>query len=137
MKSRRMLRLARAAMAGRRGMSLVEVMVVIAIILTLMAVLMFGVFTMFGQAQQDTTVVMMGRVDQQIQIYQLRKKKVPSSIDEVFTDGDPPLDAWGNPFQLVTPGPGDMDYDIISLGADGSEGGDGDNADLKWSESKP
>ncbi len=130
------LEAARHTLRSRRGMSLVEVMVVIAIILTLMSVLAFGVFQVFGQAQQDTTILTMGKVDQRIQIYMLRKKKVPGDLGEVFSGEEPPLDAWNNEFRLVSPGPGNMKYDIISLGADGAEGGAGDNADLKWSENK-
>jgi type II secretory pathway pseudopilin PulG len=66
----------------------------------------------------------------------LRKKKAPTSLEDVFGNEDPPLDAWGNEFRLVTPGPGDLKFDLVSLGADGSEGGAGENEDLKWSENK-
>jgi len=45
-----------------------------------------------------------------------------------------PVDSWGNEFRYVSPGPGGHDFDIISLGADGNEGGSGNDADLKWSE---
>ena len=45
-----------------------------------------------------------------------------------------PVDSWGNEFRYVSPGPGGHDFDIMSLGADGNEGGSGNDADLKWSE---
>jgi general secretion pathway protein G len=130
------LETARAALGARRGMSLVEVMVVIAIILTLMSVLAFGVFQVFGDAQVQTTILTMGKVDQRIAIHMLRKKNVPGDLSEVFSSEEPPVDSWGNELRLVSPGPGNMKYDLISLGADGSEGGSGNNADIKWSESK-
>ena len=41
-----------------------------------------------------------------------------------------PLDPWGNPYIYVSPG-SHGDFDIISLGAGGLEGGDGINADIK------
>lgn len=40
-----------------------------------------------------------------------------------------PLDPWNNPYVYVSPGL-HGDYDILSYGADGKEGGDGKNADI-------
>lgn len=122
---------------GRRGMSLIEVMVVIAIILTVTGVLSYGIMSAFQDSQVQTTQLSMSKVNDRVQIYLLRKKKLPSGGDvlrEAYGSEDPPTDSWGNPFQLVVPGPNGMDYDIISLGADGQEGGTGANADIKWSE---
>jgi len=123
---------------SRKGMSLVEVMVVIAIILTLMSVIGVGVMSVFNNSKVDTTILTMGKVNQRVQIYMLRKKAPPSTSDglnSVYTDGEQlPKDSWGNEFKYVSPGPGGHDFDIISLGADGNEGGSGNNEDLKWSE---
>lgn len=41
-----------------------------------------------------------------------------------------PLDPWGNPYIYVSPGV-HGDFDIISYGADGKEGGEGKNADIR------
>ncbi|HET6514643.1 MAG TPA: type II secretion system major pseudopilin GspG [Thermodesulfovibrionales bacterium] len=41
-----------------------------------------------------------------------------------------PLDPWGNPYVYVSPGL-HGDFDIMSYGADGKEGGEGVNADIK------
>ncbi len=126
-----------ARLTGRRGMSLVEVMVVIAIILTLMSILAFGVMTVFQDSQVQTTELTMGKVNERIEIYMLRKKKPPSTSDglkAVFSGEEPPADSWGNPFVFVSPGPGGLPYELISYGSDGVEGGTGNAADLKWSE---
>ncbi len=40
-----------------------------------------------------------------------------------------PLDPWGNPYVYISPGL-HGDYDIISYGADGKEGGEGFDADI-------
>jgi general secretion pathway protein G len=40
-----------------------------------------------------------------------------------------PLDPWGNPYRYRSPGDG-RPYEIVSLGADGAEGGSGDAADV-------
>jgi general secretion pathway protein G len=44
--------------------------------------------------------------------------------------GKVPLDPWGNPFQYLSPGINDPDYDLFSLGADGEIGGEDRNADI-------
>jgi general secretion pathway protein G len=41
-----------------------------------------------------------------------------------------PLDPWGNPYIYVSPGI-QGDFDILSFGADGKEGGEGKDADIK------
>lgn len=41
-----------------------------------------------------------------------------------------PLDPWGNPYVYVSPGM-QGDFDIVSYGADGREGGEGKDADIK------
>ena len=124
-------------LASRRGMSLVEVMVVIAIILMLMGVVTVGVMSGLSNAQQDTTKMSMGRIAQQIDIYMLRhNNRVPTSLSEVFTEEDVPRDAWNNEIKLESGGSGNAKYDLMSYGADGQAGGEGKNADLKWSEMK-
>lgn len=40
-----------------------------------------------------------------------------------------PADPWGNPFVYRSPGR-NGGYEIVSYGADGKEGGEGDNADI-------
>ncbi len=42
-----------------------------------------------------------------------------------------PKDPWGNPYIYRSPGDNSRPYEIISLGADGKEGGSGVNADIK------
>jgi general secretion pathway protein G len=132
--------LSRHRRVSRRGMSLIEVMVVIAIILTLMGVIAIGVMAAFGDAQVQTTVITMGKVSERIEIYMLRKKKPPTTSDGLGAlfegDGGAPTDAWGNELVYVSPGPGGQPYDLYSYGADGQEGGTGNNADIRWSEAK-
>lgn len=41
-----------------------------------------------------------------------------------------PMDPWGNPYIYVSPGL-NGDFDIVSYGADGKEGGTGKDADIK------
>ncbi len=42
-----------------------------------------------------------------------------------------PKDPWGHEYIYRSPGEGDRDYEIISLGADGQEGGTGYNQEIR------
>jgi general secretion pathway protein G len=46
-----------------------------------------------------------------------------------------PADPWGNPYQFRAPGRSGG-YEILSYGADGREGGEGENADINSWETK-
>lgn len=46
-----------------------------------------------------------------------------------------PLDPWGNPYHYRAPGRSGA-YEIVSYGADGREGGEGENADVNSWESR-
>lgn len=50
---------------------------------------------------------------------------------------DVPVDPWGTPFVYHAPGH-NSGFDIVSYGADGKEGGEGENADVNsWENNKP
>jgi general secretion pathway protein G len=42
-----------------------------------------------------------------------------------------PEDPWGRPYVYMSPGIKNRDFDLKSLGADGEEGGEGENADIE------
>ena len=42
-----------------------------------------------------------------------------------------PRDPWGNPYVYISPGTHDKSFDIFSLGSDGEEGGEGNDADIE------
>lgn len=117
----------------RRGMTLMEVMIVIAIILLLMSVLTFGLAGMFGEAQGDAARLQIQRIDERVRLFKVKKRKTPTDLREVFKDEPLPVDPWGNEYVLRA-GSGNRDYDIISFGADGREGGTGKDADIKLSD---
>jgi general secretion pathway protein G len=48
-----------------------------------------------------------------------------------------PKDSWGNDFLYISPGVHNRDFDLWSYGADGEEGGEGENADItNWVQQK-
>lgn len=120
----------------RRGMTLVEILVVLAILSILMAIIGTQVWGNYQKGLVSVSEAAMRQVEQQLTIYSAQHRgKFPSTSDgltSVYGTGeDLPLDGWGNEFQYYSPGShGDHKYEIISLGADGQEGGDGNDADI-------
>jgi len=127
------------ALANVRGMTLVEIMVVIAIIGSLTAVLAVGLMNNLQGGYQSTTVLQIGTIEQNLQLYAAKHKgKYPTTSEgldrakKYFKDSQVPTDAWGNEFLYFSPGTnGDHDYEIMSLGRDGKEGGESYDQDIK------
>lgn len=117
---------------ARRGMSLVEVMVVIAIVLSLTAILALGVFRAWEDGRVQLTWLTMGKVSEEVVRYELKHRKAPRELSEVYADHRAPNDAWERPL-VMTSAP-EARWDLVSLGRDGEEGGSGYAADLRWSE---
>jgi type II secretion system protein G len=125
--------------ADERGLTLVEIMVVIAILGMLMSVVAVSVMGALDQANVDVTKLTIKKAEQNLQLYAAKHKgRFPSTSDgleaaaKYFPDNKVPVDAWGNEFQYFSPGThGDHPYEIISLGKDGQEGGEDQDADIE------
>ena len=50
--------------------------------------------------------------------------------DGPYLKKDTPRDPWDRPYYYRAPGEGGHPYDLLSYGADGAPGGDGDNRDV-------
>jgi general secretion pathway protein G len=58
--------------------------------------------------------------------------KQPAGVDKwngPYAKEETLKDAWGNDYKYTVPGQG-KGFDLISLGADGKEGGEGENRDV-------
>ncbi len=127
-----------AAHSSQRGLTIVEIMVVIAILGTLMTIVAVNVIGSLDEANSDATRLQIKKVEQGLQMYAAKNKgRYPNTSDgleaakKYFPDNKVPTDAWGYEFQYYSPGSrSGGDYDIISLGKDGQEGGEGTNADI-------
>lgn len=132
----------RSLLRSQRGLTLVEIMVVIAILGTLMAIVGVNVVNRMQEANVETTKLQIKQIEQNLAMYAAKHKgKFPTTSEGLeaaaryFPDGTVPTDAWGGSFQYYSPGThGDHDYEIISLGRDGAEGGEDYDADIEsWS----
>jgi general secretion pathway protein G len=120
-------------------MSLVEIMVVIAIIGVLMTVIAVNVLGYLDDANRSATKIQIKKMEDALVVYASKHRgKFPSTSEgldaakKYFPDSKVPVDAWGNGFQYYSPGShGGTDYEIISFGKDGKEGGEEANADIQ------
>lgn len=132
-----------AARGSESGMSLMEIMVVIAIIGTVMTIIGVNVVGQLDKANVETTKLQMNQVDKALQMYAIKNKgKYPSTAEglsaaeEYMSSSETKYDAWGNEFVYLSPGPNGGAYELVSYGKDGTEGGEGTSADIRFSESR-
>ena len=104
--------------------------------LVLMTVLATGVHSAWKRSQVNTSVLVLGRVAQDVQIYEFSQRRPPTAAEGlgvVYVDEPTPRDAWGSPVEYEA---NDPRWDLLSLGDDRAAGGDGWATDLRWSEVK-
>lgn len=136
---------------GRRGgFTLVEIMVVVVIIGMLAALVGPRLMGQSDEARVKTTQVQIKNLEQTLELFHLNNGFFPTTdqglaalIEKPTMPPEPrnypsggylnaksvPKDAWDNDFIYLCPGEAG-DYDIISYGRDGREGGEGVDADI-------
>jgi general secretion pathway protein G len=126
------------------GFSLIEIMVVLFIIGMMAAFVAPQIFENQGTAQIKKAAVDIQTLEGQLEMYKLRTNRFPTTEQglealvsaptiEPIPRNYPtegfikrlPLDPWGNPYQLLSPGEIDT-IDIYSFGPDMEEGTDDD-----------
>lgn len=137
------------------GFTLIEVMVVIIILGLLAAIVMPRLVGQTDKARYEQAKIQMRILEDALKRYKLENGRFPTTgqglqalVQKPSTQPIPrnwptggyldkpevPLDPWGNEFIYVSPGQNGPDYDMISLGADGLEGGEGYDQDVQnWS----
>lgn len=142
---------ARLRSFDQRGFTLIELMVVI-VILGLLATLVLPRYRGGTErARRVKAIAQMKNIETALRLYELDNGFYPTTeqgldalVREPTTEPVPknwreggyleggrvPLDPWNSPYVYVSPGIIDLDFDLISLGADGAEGGEGKYADI-------
>ncbi len=129
-------------MKGRRrdraeaGFTLVELMVVIVILGLLATVVVVNVMPAADRAAATTARADISTLEQGVELFRIERRRYPTAEEglQALVDGGHVRrlrsDPWGNPYRYVTPGRDGRPFDVLSYGADGREGGEGENADI-------
>lgn len=118
------------------GFTLVELMVVLVIIGLLATVVVINVMPAQDTARVKKAEADVALLEQAAEMYRLNKMDYPAGdagLQALVSEGfikRLPEDPWGHPYQYAAPGREGRAFDIYSLGADGREGGEGDDADI-------
>lgn len=128
------------------GFTLIELLVVLAILTMLAGLVGPRVLGMLGGAKSKTAAVQISEMEKALEVYKLDVGRFPTSEEGLdalvkkpgsangwngpYVKGGVPTDPWGHPYRYANPG-ANGGVDIVSLGADGAPGGDGENADIQ------
>lgn len=140
------------ACSWQRGFTLIELMIVI-IILALMATIVTPkIMNRLEQAERTAVVIQITNFKGGLKFFKMDNRFYPSTeqglkalVEKPTTGKIPknwkeggyleakkiPLDPWGNPYIYTSPGVYNKEYDIVSYGADGAEGGEENDADIQ------
>lgn len=132
----RILRRRRRFTPNEEGFSLVELMVVIVILGLLATIVIINVMPAADRAAMTKARADIATLEQGIELYRLDNLRYPTTDEglQALISGRYirrlPNDPWGNPYQYEAPGPEGAPFQVASFGADGREGGTGEDADI-------
>ena len=129
------------------GFTLLELLVVLAILALLAGLVGPQVLQQLSGARADTAKLQIKNIEAALDLYRLDVGRYPTATDGLqalmekpasaarwrgpyLKSGDGVLDPWGEPYRYRMDS-GKNTYEIISFGADKSEGGEGENADIR------
>lgn len=134
------------------GWTFIETIIVIGIVLILTSSVGFAAFKYLDKAKTVTAKSDIENYSLALSSYFLDCGKFPTADqglaalrDKPSSDADgwsgpyvtkkPGVDPWGNDYEFTVPGPGGLPFGIRSFGADGMEGGEGNDRDVSsWEE---
>ena len=137
---------------GEKGFTLIELLVVVIIIGLLAALVGPRIFGKTAGAKQQAAKAQIENFGMALDIFRLDVGRYPTTEEGLkalrekpsgaekwegpYLKKEVPLDPWGRPYVYRCPGD-HGDYDIISYGLDGVEGGEGENQDIvSWQDIK-
>jgi general secretion pathway protein G len=140
----------RVKRANERGMTLIEILVVLVLLAVIMSVVAGNYLGRGEKAKADAAKIEIGQIGQTLDLYKLEVGRYPTTQEGMqalvsaptgvnnwngpyWKKQTVPKDPWGNEYKYASPA-ANAPYEIISLGADGREGGEGPNKDISSSQ---
>ena len=126
----------RRRLSRELGFTLVEVMVVLVIIGLLATIVIINVMPAADRAATTKARADISALEQGIELFRIDNLRYPTTDEglQALVSGNYvrrlPNDPWNRPYLYAAPGPGSSPFQIATLGADGREGGDAENADI-------
>jgi general secretion pathway protein G len=134
----------RASPTSRRGLTLVELLAVLVILGLIAGTLTLGFSGSFGRAKHELARSGIAQIVQKLEIYRMEHDRWPSlevglevlTIGQAapsaayFLEPDQLIDPWGRTYLYMIPGPEGRAYEVLTYGADGLPGGEGEDRDL-------
>ena len=138
-------------MTNNKGFTLLEIIVVVFILSLLAAIVAPKIIGRTDDARIAEAKIQIKNFETALKLFKLDNAFYPSTeqglaaliekpatgqVPERYREGGYleqrkiPADPWGNPYIYISPGVYG-DFDLISYGADGKEGGEGKDADIK------
>ena len=132
------------------GFTFMEILIVVVIISLLVAIVGPRLIGQTHEAKKAAVKQQIGNFETALKLFKIDNGFYPSTdqglealVEKPTTGREPksyrergymeksniPMDPWKNPYIYISPGLHD-DYDIFSYGADGDEGGEGEDADI-------
>ncbi len=129
-----------------RGFTLIELLVVMVIIALLASLVAPKLFSKLGASKQKAAKAQIQMIETALDAFRIDVGRYPTTAEGLkvlwsnpgnIKGWDGPYlpkpvkaDPWGNPYIYKSPGDNGKPYELKSLGADGKEGGTGENADI-------
>jgi general secretion pathway protein G len=130
-----------------RGMTLIEILVVLVLIGVVMGIVSQNFLGKSDEAKSKAAKIEINQIGQALDLFKLEVGRYPTTQEGLqalltvpsgvanwsgpyWKNGKLPVDPWQREYKYTSPGPSGKAYEIISLGADGKEGGEGPNRDV-------
>ena len=133
------------------GFSLVEILIAVTIVVLMGGVVAVNVFPYLFKSQRDRADIDIKQLKEAVKLFKLNEGRLPREnewpeflvkgskshphpyVDEDVIENGEVVDPWGNPYVYRRTG---RDFEIISYGEDGQQGGEAEAADISSKKSQ-
>lgn len=127
-----------------KGFTLIELMIVLVILGLIMGIVGPQAMKYLGKGKTQSTKIQIENLSAALDMYRLEVGSYPEDLKALVAapsgargwngpylkKGDVPKDGWNNDYQYKRKSANGQPYELMSLGADGAAGGEGEDADI-------